>query len=497
MAARSEMAVVELVEHDDDVVEPVDHVERARGAVRDRTSGVLGWLGRHRVLALTTVAVTVVAVAVPAALSVRADRARTDALAAQPGIAAPLAAAPGVAWTSPPWPGSYALSLSDHAWIRDDVLILWEQTGDATSSLRAVDAGTGNELWTAPLSSVPDLGDPMHRSTYDPTTCAAPDQGVVVCLMTDSWQLTPSADESQPALVEAATVRLRAFAATTGEVVLDRPVAPTTSFAPVGADVVVAQTPPSGPAILVRFDPSTGTERWSVDVPRPTGAAGSAFATVQVSGDEIAVSWLGTTALFTVDGDAAGELDADNVWQVRGHRLTPGVGATAQLRDLDTGRVVDLGDARVPWIGTDDGSEPDLLLLASDDRLSARDLMTGQLAWRVDWPAERTLNLVVVDDLLARQSDDGLAVLDLRTGEPLWSRSMSAVGQSMATDGRRLFVIASVVGTGPVVAAYDARDGRRVWQAPVPIAVQSLAVVDHRLFAVGTEGVVAFGPDAG
>ena len=73
---------------------------------------------------------------------------------------------------------------------------------------------------------------------------------------------------------------------------------------------------------------------------------------------------------------------------------------------------------------------------------------------------------------------------------------MSAVGQSMVTDGRRLFVIASVVGTGPV-AAYDARDGRRVWQASIPVAVQGLAVVDHRLFAVGSDGVVAFGTDRG
>ena len=65
-------------------------------------------------------------------------------------------------------------------------------------------------------------------------------------------------------------------------------------------------------------------------------------------------------------------------------------------------------------------------------------------------------------------------------------RSVSASGQSMVTDGRRLFVIESVVGTGPVVAAYDVRDGRRVWEAPIPVAVQGLAVVDHRLFAVGS-----------
>ena len=81
------------------------------------------------------------------------------------------------------------------------------------------------------------------------------------------------------------------------------------------------------------------------------------------------------------------------------------------------------------------------------------------------------------------------------TGEQLWQRTRSAYGQSMVSDGRRLLVLESVVGTGPVVAAYDVRDGRRVWEAPVPLSVQYLAVVDHRLFAFGSEGVVAFGTD--
>ncbi|MDQ0372843.1 outer membrane protein assembly factor BamB family protein [Cellulomonas humilata] len=499
MATRSGMAEVELVEHDDDVVDPVDHVGRARVVVRARARGVLGWIGRHRVLALATVVATVVAVGVPAAWSVRSERARLDALAAHPGIAAPLASAPDVAWTSPATPGSFALTVSDRAWIRDDVLILWEQTGDSTNSLRAVDVGSGNELWTSPLSSVPDLGDPADRATNDVTTCsspeAAPGQGVVVCLVTDSWQLTVSDDDTQADLVEAATVRLRTFDAATGETVLDRPLGSGASFTPIDSDVVVAERPRSGdgPARVVRLDPSTGTERWAVDIPHPVGGAGWEYPTVQLLGDEIGVGWLGTTTLFTGDGGPTGVLDTDIVWQARGHRVTAGGAATTQLRDLDTGRVIELGDAREPWIDTDDRSEPDLLILQSEDRLAARDLATGQLAWRVDWPAERTLNLVVVDGMLARQTDDALTVLDLRTGEQLWRRSMSAYGESMVTDGRRLVVIASVVGTGPVVAAYDARDGRRVWEAPVPIAVQSLAVVDHRLFAVSSEGVVAFG----
>ncbi|WP_456787172.1 outer membrane protein assembly factor BamB family protein [Cellulomonas sp. P5_C5] len=498
MAQRSEMAEVELVEHDADLVAPVDHVDRARGVVRDRAQGVLGWVGRHRALTLATVVVTAVAVAVPATLSLRAERARVDALATQPGILAPLDSAPGVVWTSPATPGNYALALSDHAWIRDDVLIVWEQTGDSTSSLRAVEMGTGNELWTAPLTSVPDLGDAMNRSTDDPTTCSAPaaaaGQGVVVCVVADSWQLTPSADDTQPDLVEPAAVRLQTFDATTGETLLDRPLGKRASFVGVGTDAVVAAAPESGAgaARVVRLDPSTGSERWAVDLPRPVDGAGWEYPAVQRFGDEIGVGWLGTTALFTGDGAAAGVLDTDYVWQARGHRVTVGGGSTALLRDLDTGRVIDLGDAYPPWIDTDDGSEPDLLLLQSADRLSARDLATGHLAWRVDWPAEPTLNLVVVDGMLARQADDGLTVLDLGTGKQLWSWSVSAYGQSMVTDGRRLFVIESLAGSGPVVVAHDARDGRRLWEAPLPVAVQSLAVVDHRLFGVGIDGVVAF-----
>ncbi|GEK21930.1 hypothetical protein CXY01_24500 [Cellulomonas xylanilytica] len=496
------MEEVELVEHDADPADPVDHVERARGAVRERARAVLHWLSGHRVLAAATVGAVVVAVAVPAALSARSERARTAALTELPGVLAPLASAPQVAWTAPPTQGSYALTAPDHAWVRDGVLVMWEQTGDATSSLRALDARTGDEAWTAPLSSVPDLGDPEDRITEDPTTCVAPASGdgggVVVCLVADSWALTGAEDDTEPELVEAATVRLRGFDAATGETVLDLPVERHVSFAPVGTDLVLVSPPEpgDGPARLVRLDPATRSERWSVDVARPSAGAGAVYPSVRLLEDEIGVRWLGTTALFTADGEAAGELDSDNVWELRGNRVTlEGGGATGgQLRDLDTGRVL-VVDGHPTWLATDDLTVPDVLVLESVDRLTGRHLSTGQRAWQVDWPTESTQNLVVVDGMLARQADDGLTVIDLATGDQLWRRSVSAAGNSMVTDGRRLLVIESVVGTGLVVAAYDARDGRRVWEAPLRVAVQDLAVVDNRLFAVGVDGVVSFGAD--
>jgi len=500
MSHRSGMDEVELVEHDDatSATSPVDPVDHARGVVRDRARVVLDRVRRHRVLALLTVVVTVVAIAVPAALSVRSERARTEALAALPGVLAPMASAPEVVWTSPASPGSFWLTVADRAWIRDEVLVVWEQTGDATSSLRALDARTGDEVWTSPLSSVPDLGDPASRFTEDRTTCTAPEaaagQGLVVCLVVDSWQLTASTDDAEPDRVEPASVRLRAFAVATGEPALDQPVPADASMVSVGTDVVVAATGSSdGPASLVRLDPSTGAERWSVDVPRPHDGAGRADPVVQLFGDEIGVGWLGTTAVFTADGDAAGQLDADDVRRVRGHRVAFDGEGMRQLRDVDTGRVLDLGDARPARLAADDGSVPGMLVLQSEYRLTGRELPAGHRAWRLDWPFGANPALLVVDGMLARQTIDELTVVDLTTGEQLWHRSTSASRDSTVTDGRRLLVAESVEGRGPVVAAYDVRDGRRVWEVPVPVAAQFLAVVDHRLFALSDGALVALG----
>ena len=325
---------------------------------------------------------------------------------------------------------------------------------------------------------------------------AGPGQGVVVCVVPDAWQLTPSLDEAEPARVEPASVRLRVFDATTGETVLDEPLGKRASLAPSARTWSSRRAPESGtgPAHVRRLDPSTG-DGWSAEIPHPVDGAGMEYPNVQVLGDEIAVGWLGTTTLFTGTGERAGRLDTDDAWNLRGHRVASQGDGLTQLQDLDTGRVVLLGDARPAWIATDDGSASDLLMLTTADGLTGRSLTTGFRAWQVDWLMESTLSLVLVDGMLARQADDGLVVVDVETGKRALAADEIRLRPSMVTDGRRLLVIESIVATGPVVAAYDARDGRRVWEAPVPVSVQYLAVVDHHLFAFGTEGVVAFGTD--
>ena len=118
-----------------------------------------------------------------------------------------------------------------------------------------------------------------------------------------------------------------------------------------------------------------GRERWSVDVPRPADGAGWEYpirAAVRrrdrrrLARDHDPVHRRRragrASSTPTTCGSSAGT--ASRPWAT----------GITQLRDLDTGRVLDLGDARPPWIATDDGSVPDLLVLQSEDRLTGRDL---------------------------------------------------------------------------------------------------------------------------
>ena len=208
----------------------------------------------------------------------RADRARAAVLSALPQVLDPTPTAPEVAWSVRPDVGPTPLLGSTGAWVRDGVLVSWDQRFDSTQRLRAVDVRTGDELWTTALTSRPDLGDQAALAGYDPTSCASPDgASVVVCVVPGSWRLGTAQEvvidgepaEPEPAL-EAADLRLRAFDVRTGEAVLDRAVTDQASFVTVDGDVVLAQTPDgTGPSSLERLDPVTGDPRWSVSIPRP------------------------------------------------------------------------------------------------------------------------------------------------------------------------------------------------------------------------------------
>ena len=103
------------------------------------------------------------------------------------------------------------------------------------------------------------------------------------------------------------------------------------------------------------------------------------------TGDELWTSPLSSVPdlLYTVDGVVAGQLDSDSVWPRRGHRMAPmGRDGLTQLRDLDTGRVLDLAGAFPTWLTADDATVPGVLP-SLDDRLVGWDLDTGRRAWQV------------------------------------------------------------------------------------------------------------------
>ncbi|WP_456826201.1 outer membrane protein assembly factor BamB family protein [Cellulomonas sp. P5_E12] len=498
MAHRGDMAQVELVEPGDHadpgVIATADEVDRARSAVRDTVRGGLEWVRHHRVLAGAVVVALVVATAVPVARSAHAARERATALAALPTVVAPMQDPPSVAWTSRSAPGDYVLGIPDRAWIRDDVLILWDQSENLRQSLRALDADTGDQLWRTSLTTAPNLGDPPYLSVDDPTTCSAPGDTVVVCLVPEAWMLGTGGDGNATLVVPTA-LRLRTFDAATGAVVRDEAVADHSSVVALGGDVVIAQTASlvADRSSLSRIDPTTGAERWSATILRDPGSVGTAFAAVRLFGARIAVGWLGTTHLFTADGTASVDYDTDHVWRQRGHSLTSGVDSSVLL-DLDTGWRFETQESFFPWIAPDDGSEPDLVVLQNDDGLRALDVTSGT-AWTSPTPTSTAgSRMLIADGRLASLVDGTLEVRDLRSGVQAWQvRTDGRGAEDLVTDGRHLIVL----GGDPVrttLDAYDLRDGRRAWTVEAPSGLEAIAAVDHRLFGVSSAGIVAFTP---
>ncbi|WP_315094287.1 PQQ-binding-like beta-propeller repeat protein [uncultured Cellulomonas sp.] len=509
MARRDGMDQVELLELDHGPSEtPVDAVDRARGAVREAAGGALGWIRRHLVLSIVVIAAVVGAIAAPVVVSARADRARLASLAALPGVLAPMDSAPRVAWTSPPISGLSVAAIDTQAWVRDEVLVVRESTGGPAQShmLRALDLRSGEEVWTTALSAAPQLGEVESVAVADPTACVASPRAVV-CLVPESWRIAPEHPDEEDVgmLVEPTAVRLRAYDVRTGGQVLDLPVAQRSSVVELDGDVVLAQTPESGtdPATLTRLDPTTGDEVWSVDVPRPTAAGGvprptaaggSADAQVQLYGEVLEVSWLGSVHQFAGDGSPAGVLDADVSWHQRGGRWAYDMG-TPGLTDLDSGRHVDLEGGVVPWIAADDGSAPGVLVVQGEGVLRGVGGVSGGRLWEVQQAVRGALPAIVVaDERLAVLVDGLLTVRDLRTGEGAWVfESTGLLGESMVTDGEHLIVL--VAGEHRSVVALDLADGHRAWSVRVPTTFTSLAVVDHRLFGVSSDGLTALVDD--
>lgn len=496
MVRRAVMEQVELLEQGECAPAPADdEVAHARGAVVAGARGALAWSRIHRAMSVAVAVGLAAAIMVPVDVSAREQRALAATFVLMPEVLAPMPEAPRLAWTSAPEPNSGGISVPGRAWIRDGALVVWEQGTGAMQSLRALDASTGAELWRSVLTTAPDLVAFGGRSLDDPTTCLAPDAPVVACLVPNSWRLGSVSGEllGDGTTVVAASLRLRTFAASTGEPLLDRHLTRGSSIVALGPDLVVLDVPETGdgPAGLERIDPSTGTRRWRVDVARHPGGRGSASASVQVLEGMLAVSWFGSTALYSADGEGVGALDADQVSWLRGRAWN--LDDTDVLTDLLTGRRVHAGRSYPAWIPTDDGSTPEILLLQGPG-IRAVDVTTGVTAWQMPRRAARdVVTMLVADGRLAALGRDGLAVRDLRSGRLVWQRSPDgARGQSLITDGRHVVVLAS--GLPRTVAAYDLSGGRRAWTVQAPTGIYLLVVVDRHLFGVGVDTITAFTP---
>ncbi len=257
--------------------------------------------------------------------------------------------------------------------------------------------------------------------------------------------------------------------------------------------MVVAQTQDldASPATLERLDPATGARRWAVSVPRTEGAVGMSSPLVRTLGGDLVLGWLGSTTVYTGEGGVAGSYTSDYLLDLRGRRWTVDPDDTDTLRDVVTGRSVGIHQAYPPWIATDDGSAPGILLLQDADGLHGVDVGTGDDAWTSSQGSDvGPAATVVVDGTVAVLGGGALRVRDLVTGDVLWELPATTLrGDSLLTDGSRLVVLTD--GPGANAAAYDLRTGRPVWSTQVPAGIQTLAVVDHRLFGIG-DSLVAF-----
>lgn len=510
------MQEVELLEEgadDPDLSPPApDGADLFRGGVRR----ALAWARGHLRVVVAGAAVVTVVAAVPFAVGVRAERDRLADLAGHPGILLPLDASLHVAWTSTATFEQSAFYIGqERAWLRDDVLVTWTQSWeDASHALRGIDAGSGSVLWEVDLSTASVA---MSYVAYDPTTCLSPHRphgtGVVVCLVVGDWRTGPEVmvdsdgdGTDDTAAAEPGTLRLVSFSALTGEPLAEREVENDTSIAVVEEDVVLAEAPHDDTrpdddttARVTRVDPETGAELWHADIPRAE-AVGSGLARVQVTGGEVAVSWMGGTHLLSAaDGTPTRDaIASDQVWPVRGRLALSQEGSgTLRLTLIDSDAELDLGDRHPAWTDTDDGSDPGALVLSGEDSLSVSDLDSGEVRWSVDVDAEvggfGVSQRMVLGGLLVTSSGAEVSAVDLVSGEELWSISpVKWLPSPIVSDARHLFLLESGGDTGRVLAAYALADGARAWEVPVPNELERMAVVSNQLFGIGPEGITAF-----
>jgi outer membrane protein assembly factor BamB len=445
----------------------------------------------HRALVVAAVSVVAVAVGGSALVTGHRERERLAALTDLPGMLQPLAGP-----LSPQWRTDRPLWIDLHA--VDGLLVGVTDTQDDSrdADVIAVDAATGETVWTVPAVR-------GERAPLRGVRCVVPEAAagagesdrVVACLVVD--ELGPSPNDLSR--YEPVSSRLLVLAATTGDVVVDRSVDPTTSITALGPDLIVMQRSRAGGVQVARTDPLGGQERWRFTGPPRAGL--EEYTRVREDDGLVVVpgesGWVLSGAGEVVES-WADERPAPAAWaEVLDGRtlvrpLRDVVGATA-VTDMVTGDEFTVDG--YPLTGApDDGSARDLLLMQSStgDGLEAYE-PSGERRWTAQGPDSG--GLVVLDGRVIRVESERMEAVDIATGETVWETAVPVASQyGLVTDGR-LVLRAERADDDVVVTARGVDDGRVRWQGDLPDDVQHIFVVGKRLYGYTTDGLVALGED--
>jgi outer membrane protein assembly factor BamB len=445
----------------------------------------------RRALLAATVGVLAVGVGANALVAGHQERERLAALADVPGVLQPLDGPLGPRWRSdvPMWVDLHAVA---------GLLIGVTDTRDGSrdTDVVAIDAATGETVWTAPATR-------SDRAPLRGVLCVVPDAApgaddadrVVACLVVD--ELGPSPHDLSR--FEPVSSRLLVLAVTTGEVVEERVVDPTTSLAAIGPDLVVMDRGADDEIRVVRTDPLGTQERWRFE--GPPGERRVEYAAVRVDDGLVVVpgesGWV-----LSGEGEVVRswtrERPAPAAWaEVLAGRtlvrpLRDVVGATS-VTDLETGAEFTV-DGYPLTDAVDDGSAEDVILMQSSAGKGVEAYeRSGEHRWTAQGPDSG--GMVVLDGRVIRVGSEVMGAVDVATGRTVWETEVPVAGQyGLVTDGR-LVLRAEPADDDVVVTARGVDDGRVRWQGDLPDDVQHLFVVAGRLYGYTPDGLVALGPD--
>ncbi|WP_454050117.1 outer membrane protein assembly factor BamB family protein [Cellulomonas sp. Marseille-Q8402] len=400
------------------------------------------------------------------------DRAALERLRETPGVIAETVTPP---LDAIPWGSRDSLPVLVNGVGTEDGLVAGAVTDGARVAVTAVEPATGTEAWRVDLPSA-DGGTPAAAPSC---SSGGGEQGraTLWCVVTGSSAPEPGGTST----------RLVGIDLSAGAVTSERALGAGTESVIAGEALVVA-TEDGDVLDVVATHLTTGAPRWHARVPdrfgpNPPGSRLSA------SGRHVLLDGASGDHALDVDTGAV-RASAPELVVARGDRLVEiRSGTRSALPDGD-GTSTPPTWGRPRFIGPDDGTVPDVLLLdaldgSSGGRLRALDAGTGEVRWERPGHGRSQTNLVLLQGVLYGSSNSTVWAVDAATGAELWStEGGSPAGDQLMTDGVTLLRSERAPGSGRrELAAYEPGTGERIWAAAVP----------EDILAVRAEGGVLIG----